>query len=71
MVYVFRRGESPYPVIGVAPQGLSAAGRYRVELVSEDLTTSEREMTGAELQAGLEVRVPKGEGLLVRYQRVR
>jgi alpha-galactosidase len=70
VVYVYRRTESPYPLMELAPRGLAAEARYRVELITEALEKSEREMTGAELQAGLEVRVPRGESLLVRYQRL-
>lgn len=70
VVYVFRRSESPYPVLELPIKGISAEGTYRLEFVNDALESTERELTGAQLLAGLEMRVPKGGSVVVRYERM-
>ncbi len=70
VVYAYRRGESPYPALALELRAVAPEGRYALEFIGEDLETTERETTGQELRQGLEVHLPKGESLLVRYRRI-
>lgn len=69
VVYVFRRSESPYPMLELPLKGLRAQGRYRLVFTDDALAQTERVLTGAEMAAGLEVRIARGQSLLVRYAR--
>jgi alpha-galactosidase len=71
ILYVFRRHESPYPVLELSLKGISAEGRYKLEFVNDELESTVREATGSEILAGLETRVPRGGSLILRYEPIR
>jgi alpha-galactosidase len=68
VAFLFRRSQSPYPVLAVGLRGLDAATKYAVEFVDEARDTRHAEMTGAELMAETDFRLAKGESALIRYR---
>lgn len=70
VVYVFRRGESPYPVVNLELKALAAEGKYRLEVYDDALKATVCEITGKQARQELETRLPKGGSALMRYQRM-
>jgi alpha-galactosidase len=68
VVLAFRRSESPFPGMQISLRGLKPEARYTVEFYDENRSRQQRTLTGRELAADFELRVPqKGSSLLVRY----
>lgn len=69
LVLAFRREGCRYPVISLELQGLDPAATYRLELIDDRHHTTTKRLTGRDLAAGLEVRLPQpGSSLAIRYQ---
>jgi alpha-galactosidase len=68
IVVAFRRKASPYPVIEMSLKGLKPEAMYRVEFVDESGKAKVKKMAGRELMEPTEVRVGKGQSLVVRYE---
>jgi len=69
VVLAFRRSECPYPALQTGLRGLTPTRRYTVEFSDERRQRTHRTMTGRELMANFELRLPqRGCSLLVRYQ---
>ncbi len=68
IVVAFRRKASPYPVIEMSLKGLRPETMYRVEFVDESGKAKVKKMAGRELLEPTEVRVGKGQSLVVRYE---
>ncbi|HOW69127.1 MAG TPA: alpha-galactosidase [Phycisphaerae bacterium] len=68
LVLAFRRSECGYLGIIVGLAGVKPDVSYRVEFMDEARTSTSRTMSGRELQAGLDLRIPvRGHSLVVRY----
>ncbi len=69
IVLAFRRSDCPYPVLQTALRGLHPGKRYAVQFIDESRHAKTRTLTGRELLANFELRIPeRGTSLLVRYQ---
>jgi alpha-galactosidase len=71
LVLAFRRAQCPYPVLEAELRALRSGAAYRLEMIDERRAREVRTMSGQELLAGLELRLPKSSSLLVRYAEVR
>lgn len=70
VVYVFRRPDSPYPVLELPFKALAPDAKYRLEIINDALESTVREVSGSEASAGLETRVPRGGSVLLRYRKI-
>lgn len=70
IVLAFRRANSSYLALQARLRGLDPSGVYRLELIDDQREVTLQEATGAELMAGLEIRIaaPRSS-LLIRYSR--
>lgn len=71
MVLAFRREDSPYLSIAPKLKGLDPKKSYEVRFIDDARKTTVRTISGKELGAGLELKLPKkGSSLLVIYKAV-
>jgi alpha-galactosidase len=71
IVLAFRRAASPYSSMTLELRSIDPARNYVVELIDDARKKTERTISGRELAAGLEVRLPKKRSsLVVRYRPV-
>jgi alpha-galactosidase len=69
IVLAFRHSESSYAALGARLQGINPGRTYRVEFIDEARKRSEKTISGRELTAEYELRIPqRGASLLVRYR---
>ena len=68
VVFVFRRAASPYSAMLVELHTIEPAKDYAVEFIDDARHKTEKTISGCELAAGLELRLPnKRSSLVVRY----
>jgi len=68
LLLAFRRSGCDYLGLIVAPAAIKPDLSYNIEFVDEARVSTTRKMSGKELQAGLDLRIPaKGHSLVVRY----
>lgn len=69
IVLAFRRSECPFPVLQTGLHAIKADARYKVEIIDESRTSREQTISGRELLADFELRLPrKATSLLLRYK---
>lgn len=68
MALVFRRTESPYPVLALSLRVLRPEGKYAVEFIDDARKVEAKTLTGRELMSDTELRIAKRPGsMLIRY----
>jgi alpha-galactosidase len=69
VVFVFRRAVSPYSAMSAELHTIDPAKDYAVEFIDDTRQKTEKTISGRELAAGLELRLPnKRSSLVVRYR---
>jgi alpha-galactosidase len=67
ILLAFRRANCNHPAMEVSLRAIDPATTYRVEMIDESRQMSKKTMTGAELIAPMELRLPAKASLLVHY----
>lgn len=68
IVMAFRRSQCPYPAITVKLGGIDPAKDYAVEFVDSARQKVQKTMSGRELSAEMDLKLPKQSSLMVRYR---
>ncbi len=63
----FRRAECNYPGLMVSLRAINPKLTYVVETIDESHQATKKTMSGAELAAATELRLPAKSSLLIRY----